>query len=397
MEPLHLLFDHAPEGLLLTAADGRTLVSNPAARALAAVLGVECTLEALLTGAAAATLVARAQHDGIAQTLVPVVRAGARERIVRVTARPAGDGAIAVGLVDVTRELTAYEELVARNHEMAVLRDMGAALSDQHDVAAICGLVYRHTSRLLNTGDFAIYVVDADRHIQVAWQSRGYAPVESLPAPRPWGAGPVECVLETREPLSFARDPAAECEALQLIPDGPLGRSWLGVPMVAGGGALGAIVVQDFERPGRFSAQDVAVLGIVAAQAATAIQTAQLLAGARNAYIELREAQARLLESERLRTVNETVGALSHEINNPLAGISGNAQLLLRQPDLDPHLRTRLERILAAAQRIDQVTTRMANLIQAASMPYPGNTSILDVASSRTRDEAAPPDTDRAA
>jgi len=75
------------------------------------------------------------------------------------------------------------------------------------------------------------------------------------------GPRPVECVLESRQPLSLARDPDAECAALRLTAGEPLGRSWLGVPMLAGGGAIGAIVVQDFERPGRFTPQDVAVLG----------------------------------------------------------------------------------------------------------------------------------------
>jgi GAF domain-containing protein len=300
--------------------------------------------------------------------------------------------------VDVTRELAAYEDLVARNHEMDVLRDMGVALTDEHDVVAICRLVYLHTSRLLNTGDFTAQVVDpVARTIRAVWQVRGFAPVEPLPAPHAWGAGPVECVIESRQPLMLAHDPDAECERLRLQVDAPLGRSWLGVPMIAGGGAIGAIVVQDFERPARFTPQDVAVLGIVGAQAATAIQNARLLSDARRAYVELSEAQAKLLESERLRTVGETVGALSHEINNPLATISGNTQLLLRQTGLDGALRGKLERILAAAQRIDSVTTRMSNLIQAATMRYPGDTPILDLARSRTRDEVAPPPSDNRA
>jgi hypothetical protein len=392
MDPVSALFNHAPEGLMLTAADGATLAANPAAHAIAHELGVACTLNGLLGGDGAA-IAARAVRHGITHTLLPVVREGGRERILRVTARPAGDaGAVAVGLVDVTRELAAYEDLVARNHEMDVLRDMGAALTDEHDVVAICRLVYLHASRLLNTGDFTAHVLDpVSRVIRVVWQVRGFAPVTAPPPPHAWGAGPVECVMETRQPLMFERDPHAECEALQLDVPGPLGRSWLGVPMIAGSGAIGAIVVQDFEHSARFTAQDVAVLGIVASQAATAIQTARLLSDARAAYLELSEAQAKLLEAERLRTVGETVGALSHEINNPLATISGNTQLLLRQGGLDGTLREKLERILAAAQRIDSVTTRMSNLIQAATTRYPGDTPILDLARSRTRDEVAPP------
>jgi signal transduction histidine kinase len=167
---------------------------------------------------------------------------------------------------------------------------------------------------------------------------------------------------------------------------------------VSGDEAIGAIVVQDFERAGCFTAHDMAVLGVIAAQASTAIRNTRLLADARRAVRELSEAQSKLLESERLRTVHETVGALSHEINNPLASISGNAQLLLRGDRLEPALREKLERIFEASRRIETVTARMSNLIQTASMLYPGETAILDLARSRARDDQppAPPDRDAA-
>jgi signal transduction histidine kinase len=97
-----------------------------------------------------------------------------------------------------------------------------------------------------------------------------------------------------------------------------------------------------------------------------------------------------LLEAERLRGVTETVGALNHEINNPLAAIVGNAQLMLRTGDgLGPESRVKLEAIADAARRIQQVTARMASLIQATSMPYAGEGSILDLRRSRTAGEPA--------
>ena len=77
--------------------------------------------------------------------------------------------------------------------------------------------------------------------------------------------------------------------------------------------------------------------------------------------------------------MTETVGALNHEVNNPLATIVGSAQLLLRRTDLEPDLRQKVERMLEAGRRIQQVTGRMATLIQATSRPYPGQTQIIDL------------------
>jgi signal transduction histidine kinase len=80
---------------------------------------------------------------------------------------------------------------------------------------------------------------------------------------------------------------------------------------------------------------------------------------------------------------------MNHEVNNPLAAIAGNAQLLLRQAErLNPQARSKIETILEAARRIQQVTAKMGTLIQATSRHYPGETPILDLRRSIGRDDA---------
>jgi len=385
---LDRLVNHLPEPLLLVRSDGTPPLANIAARVLARRLGTSADLHGLLGGAAPLFL-ERARRYGASDVLLPEPSDPGREhRIHRVVARTAGD-ALVVWFHDVTREITVCEELMARSHELEVLRDVGAALTGEHDVAGVLHLVYLQTARLLNTGDFITCLNNcANATLEVPMAMRSWAPITVNS--RAWANGPVEHVIASRQPLSLGSDPEAECRQLGLAPDEPLGRSWLGVPLVSGDEAIGAIVVQDFERADRFTAHDMAVLGVIAAQASTAIRNTRLLADARRAVRELSEAQSKLIESERLRTVHETVGALSHEINNPLASISGNAQLLLRGDRLDPPLREKLERILEASRRIEAVTARMSNLIQTASMLYPGETAILDLARSRARDDQPP-------
>jgi len=388
------IVNHLPEPLLVVTGNGLVLLANEAARALARRLGTRPDVAGLL-GAAAPVFLERAWQNG--DLLLPLPTDGGVERIHRVVGRAAGP-VLVVWFEDVTREVTVQEQLMARTHELEVLRDVGAAMTGEHEVLALLHLVYLQTGRLLNTGDFTACFHDpATATLHVPMGMRSWAPV--TPEVCPFGNGPVEHVITTRRALSLGNDPEGECRALGLDPQEPLGRSWLAVPLVAGDEAFGAIVIQDFERPGRFDEHDVSVLGVIAAQASTAIRNARLLAEARHALEELSEAQSKLLESERLRTVHETVGALSHEINNPLATISGNAQLLLRDQGLDPALRDKLHRIYIASQRIESVTTRMSNLIQTASTPYPGDTTILDLSRSRALGEpppAAPPGRDAA-
>lgn len=57
-----------------------------------------------------------------------------------------------------------------------------------------------------------------------------------------------------------------------------------------------------------------------------------------------------LLRSEKLSALGEVVGGIAHEINNPLTGILGYAQLLLNSK-LEPGTRTRVEHVVMETER----------------------------------------------
>jgi nitrogen-specific signal transduction histidine kinase len=164
--------------------------------------------------------------------------------------------------------------------------------------------------------------------------------------------------------------------------------------MIVNQDAIGVLAIQDYKSSDCYDVHDVQMLSIIAAQAAAAIRNARLLSAARRACEELWETQARLLETERLRGVTETVGALNHEINNPLAAIAGNAQLLLRRrQELGHDAIAKVQTILDETHRIQRVTGKMSTLIQATSMPYPGRSAILDIHHSISGDESTWSDT----
>jgi C4-dicarboxylate-specific signal transduction histidine kinase len=72
---------------------------------------------------------------------------------------------------------------------------------------------------------------------------------------------------------------------------------------------------------------------------------------------ELREAQEQLLRSQRLAAVGDLAAGMAHEMNNPLAAIVGNVQLLLLDlPEEDPSRK--------ALQVVQQQSHRIAAIIR---------------------------------
>ncbi|MFH1700632.1 MAG: response regulator [Candidatus Zixiibacteriota bacterium] len=73
------------------------------------------------------------------------------------------------------------------------------------------------------------------------------------------------------------------------------------------------------------------------------------------------EEKARI--AEKFETISTTTSTLNHEINNPLMSILGTVELLLDTPGItDQEIKNKLEMIAGSAQRIKEITQKMASL-----------------------------------
>ena len=88
---------------------------------------------------------------------------------------------------------------------------------------------------------------------------------------------------------------------------------------------------------------------------------------------ELKEAQAQLLTQSKLAAIGQLGAGVAHEVNNPLAGILGYTQLLIRRSEPDSKEHQMLQKIEEAAQRCKAITV---NLLRFSERGLAGYTAI---------------------
>jgi signal transduction histidine kinase len=107
-------------------------------------------------------------------------------------------------------------------------------------------------------------------------------------------------------------------------------RAALMAPLIAHEHVLGVLVVTRPE-PHAWTEEHVEVAEALAAQAAVALENARLYDGARRALQDVRDAQERLIESEKMAVLGTFAAGLAHEVRNPLNSMALQLSILERR------------------------------------------------------------------
>ncbi|MFL5778685.1 MAG: GAF domain-containing protein [Chloroflexota bacterium] len=209
-------------------------------------------------------------------------------------------------LIDETRQRVA---------ELGTINEVGRAVAAQLDLDALIESVGEEMRRTFDAD--IVYVAlhdEAADTIEFPFYLENGERQKSEPLA--FGTGLTSRILIDREPLLLNHDDDFAKVGTTRV--GSPSKSFLGVPILVGEAAIGAISVQSTQEEGRFGERDARLLSTIAATVGVAIRNAQLYA----------ETQRRAGEMAALAEVGREIGA-TLDLSALLEGIARHAQDLL--------------------------------------------------------------------
>jgi GAF domain-containing protein/DNA-binding response OmpR family regulator len=180
-------------------------------------------------------------------------------------------------LFDETRRQKAESD--ERAAELAVINEIGAALAEQLDYDAVIELVGARLAAMFRSENMFIALVNAERgQIDFPYELDDGQRVHGEPIPL--GEGLTSIVLDRKSPIRYGAlsDQLADGAIMGSYVDkdvGLVGESWLGVPIMVGDQAIGALVFSA-EESDAFSERDERVVSTVASSMGVALENARL-------------------------------------------------------------------------------------------------------------------------
>jgi signal transduction histidine kinase len=219
----------------------------------------------------------------------------------------------------------------ARNREARALAAITKAIGGSLDSGAVITAVGDTARELLNAEGLTLLLGTDARRLRVAHVS-GIAPprlqVGEIVDLVALGGKLTVRAMEERTAFNVD-DVQKDPRAGHLLAERWRMASALTIPLLAPERTVGLMVVSRTQ-PTHWSDEDVDMAEALAAQASVALENARLYADGRRAYNDLKAAQTRLIQGEKMAVLGTFAAGLAHEVRNPLNSIGLQLSLLER-------------------------------------------------------------------
>ncbi|HUL88078.1 MAG TPA: GAF domain-containing protein [Pseudolabrys sp.] len=286
------------------------------------------------------------------------------EKQIELVTNFAAQAVIAIENTRLLHELQARTgELAQSVGELRALGEVSQAVNSTVDLETVLTTIVAKATQLSSTEAGAIYVFDdvaqefrlrathgleesavaeiRDRHIRIGETSIGEAALRRMPLQIP----------------DIKEDPSATLDVIVRAGF----RALLIVPLLSADQIVGALVVRR-RQPGEFSKGTIELLQTFGAQSVLAIQNARLFESVEartrelaSSLDELRTAQDRLVQTEKLASLGQLTAGIAHEIKNPLNFVNNFSSVSVELID-------ELREALAAAKLDKKLQTEVGEI-----------------------------------
>ncbi|MGD8464609.1 MAG: GAF domain-containing protein [Anaerolineae bacterium] len=181
-------------------------------------------------------------------------------------------------------------ETEERAAAMAVINELGQALTARLTVDEVLDEAFQQVSRLIDTTNFYVGLYDKEREVIdlpfVATESEIDREIKAISVDE----GLTGYVIRNAQSLLIKDEVEARLEELGIKMVGQTARSWMGVPLMLGDEVIGAMAVQSYSRPYRYSEGDLELFTAIASAVANAVQNARLFEETQAALEEVQTA-----------------------------------------------------------------------------------------------------------
>ena len=248
-----------------------------------------------------------------------------------------------------------HHETQQRLAEVSTLQAFAQQISASLDLSEVLDSIVLTLKQVLNCRSASIALLLPDTQTLEIRAAAGIKPKWKREAKLKLGEGISGKVAASAEPLYV---PDAH-DVPDFIFFDPEVRSLLCVPLTVKDRVIGTLTI-DQSVPDAFTQNHERVLTIAAAQAAVAIENAQLYEELKERARKLEQAYRELQEADRLK--DELVQNVSHELRTPLTFIKGYVELLLEE-DMGPINERQRESLSIVAEKSNSVTRLVSDII----------------------------------